>query len=205
MEHPHVVKSVELSADSTRLFTACDDKQLRLYDLSKPASPLLTAKLPAAPRSILWTPDEKSLHVAAGTSVHTVDAATGSIVATVDVGGEVRDMDWAAGGTALAVAAGSTASILDASTLKATVSHVLPYGVESISLNPTDPGVFVTGSSDDVWIRTHAAADGKELSCLKGHHGPVHVVRFTASGSHYVTGSDDATIRMWPWGGPASA
>lgn len=35
-----------------------------------------------------------------------------------------------------------------------------------------------------MWVRVHDFASGAELECNKGHHGPVHTVRFGPTGTH---------------------
>lgn len=48
------------------------------------------------------------------------------------------------------------------------------------------------------WVRLFNYDTGEELDCNKGHHGPVHAVRFAPTYEMYASGSEDGTIRMWP-------
>jgi serine-threonine kinase receptor-associated protein len=47
---------------------------------------------------------------------------------------------------------------------------------------------FVTGRTDDPWVRVHAL-DGTEKEILKGHHGPVHCLEFSPDGEMFASGS----------------
>jgi serine-threonine kinase receptor-associated protein len=50
-----------------------------------------------------------------------------------------------------------------------------------------------------MWVHVHdmSGTDAKELDVGKGHHGPVHSVRFAPDGESYSSGSEDGTIRIW--------
>lgn len=65
--------------------------------------------------------------------------------------------------------------------------------VNSASLAP-DAQTFVVGGND-FWARVYTfkssatdPAGGKELEVLKGHHGPVHCIRFAPDGQAFASG-----------------
>ncbi|KAJ7110837.1 hypothetical protein O6H91_Y570000 [Diphasiastrum complanatum] len=74
-------------------------------------------------------------------------------------------------------------------------SYSMPESIESASLYPTQ-GKFIAGGAD-MWVRLFDFYTGEEIECNKGHHGPVHCVRFSPGGESYASGSEDGTIRIW--------
>jgi len=134
-----------------------------------------------------------------------------TLVQTLAVNAEVRDMKLshlADGRIVLTVAAGDTVSFFDLSPDPSTTmstplyklikSHKVPIHFREeggASLHPSGTK-FVAGGSD-LWVRVFDINSGKELECLKGHHGPVRCVRYAPDGKTYATGSEDGTIRLW--------
>ncbi|GKV35624.1 hypothetical protein SLEP1_g43871 [Rubroshorea leprosula] len=75
----------------------------------------------------------------------------------------------------------------------------MPCSVESASLEPKFGNKFIAGG-EDMWVRVFEFHTGEEIGCNKGHHGPVHCVRFSPGGESYASGSEDGTVRIWQTG-----
>ena len=55
---------------------------------------------------------------------------------------------------------------------------------------------FVAGGHD-LTVRIFEFDTGKEVDCLRGHHGPVRCIRHNYNGTKFASGSEDGTIRIW--------
>lgn len=96
----------------------------------------------------------------------------------------------------LVVAAGSSAYLIEAPSGKLINKVDLDYEVSALAIN-ADKTQFLSGCSDDTWVRLHDFETGELLDTYKGHHGPVHSIAYSPDGCVCATGSEDGTIRLW--------
>lgn len=76
------------------------------------------------------------------------------------------------------------------------------YSVEAAAYAP-DRGKLVAGGSD-MWVHVYDETDS-EVEAGRGHHGPVHGVRFAPGHATFASGSEDGTLRIWQTEPPAAA
>ncbi|KAK0572208.1 hypothetical protein LWI29_027870 [Acer saccharum] len=93
----------------------------------------------------------------------------------------------------------STVKFWDANHFGLVKSYNMPCTVESASLEPKYGNKFIAGG-EDMWVHVFDFHTGDEIACNKGHHGPVHCLRFSPGGESYASGSEDGTIRIWQTG-----
>lgn len=99
-------------------------------------------------------------------------------------------------GRHLTTAEGSVVRMWDAASLTQLKSHRVQSGNAESASYCASKGLFVVGGAD-MWVRLCSYETGQELECNKGHHGPVHAVRFSPTYDSYASGSEDGTIRIW--------
>ena len=95
----------------------------------------------------------------------------------------------------MTTAEGKTVRFFDLASLRQLKEVSLPQAVETASYNPLKKK-FVT-AGEDMWVHLYDYDTGQELDVNKGHHGPVHAVRFAPTYDSYASGSEDGTIRIW--------
>ncbi|KVH93018.1 WD40 repeat-containing protein [Cynara cardunculus var. scolymus] len=123
------------------------------------------------------------------------DVRTGKIVRTLETKSPVTSAEVSKDGRYITTTDGSTVKFWDANHFGLVKSYDMPCNMESASLEPKFGNKFIAGG-EDMWVRLFDFSTG----CNKGHHGPVHCVRFSPEGDSYVSGSEDGTIRIWQTG-----
>ena len=218
--HKHIVKCCDFSPDSTKLATGGHEGLLRIYDLEqqqnqkKPVKPL-EIPVDAASKIMIgklnWLSDTLLLTGCGDgvirfwdlKAVTAQNAASVKPVQTLETdGSEIRDMEITTlpdgKQKILTVAAGEKVYFFDLATARLLHSYKMPIHFRDeggVSLHPSGTK-FISGGSD-LWVRVFDFATGKELECLKGHHGPIRCLRYSPDGTLYASGSEDGTIRLW--------
>ncbi|CAO2822747.1 unnamed protein product [Amaranthus hypochondriacus] len=201
-DHKHIVRSCAYSENTHFLLTGGMEKILRIYDLNRPdAPPREVDKAPGSVRTAAWLHSDQTI-LSSCTDIGGVrlwDVRTGEIVRTLETKSPVTCTEVSQDGRYITTCDGSSVKFWDANYFGLVKSHDMPCLVESASLEPKYGNKFVAGG-EDMWVRLFDFHTGEEIACNKGHHGPVHCVRFSPGGESYASGSEDGTIRIWQTG-----
>lgn len=200
--HKHIVRTAafERGVTAARLLTGGAEKLLRIFDLNRPELP--PQELPMAHdkiRCAAWAHDNSVLLVSYldKPNIDIWDVRTGTgVVKTLESKGIVTSIEVTDGGRWVVTADGTSVTFRDGASLNVIKEHVVSdYEVETATFCP-ERERFVVGGTD-MWVHLHDFNTGEELESGRGHHGPVHCVRFAPGGGTYASGSEDGTIRIW--------
>eukprot|EP00250_Pteridium_aquilinum_P006740 c16592_g1_i1 orf=2-1060(-) len=197
-EHKHIVRTCAFSESTTFLLTGGSEKILRIFDLARPdAPPTEVEGSPGVIRTAVWLHSDQSLLSSSSDTggVRVWDVRTQTIVRNLETKSPCTSVEVSRDGRYITTADGNSVKFWDANHFGLVKSYDLSRPVESASLEPFK-GKFITGG-DDMWVRIFDFHTGDEIECNKGHHGPVHCVRFSPGGESYASGSEDGTIRIW--------
>mmetsp|Transcript_17363 Transcript_17363/g.43253 ORF Transcript_17363/g.43253 Transcript_17363/m.43253 type:complete len:308 (-) Transcript_17363:81-1004(-) len=198
LEHKRIVKGCAFSSESKNIVTGGFDKVVRIFDMDNlDADPSEFVGADGNIRCVRFLPGNEL--IVAGSSdgkVRMWDRRSGEVVNTADIGASVNAIELSYDGTTLCVCGGKNVAILNSADLSLVQSFQLSIEVEAVSLHPSKE-TFVAGGSTDFWVRTFNASTGEETECLRGHHGPIHCLKYSPDGHTFASGSGDATIRIW--------
>jgi serine-threonine kinase receptor-associated protein len=198
-EHKHIVRTCAFSESTTHLLTGGAEKILRIFDLNRPdAPPTILEGSPGTPiRAAVWHHSDQTILSSSNDmgGVRIWDVRTKAIVRTLDTKSSCTSVEVSRDSNYITTADGNTVKFWDANHFGLVKSYTMPRPVESASLFPSR-SKFIAGG-DDMWVRLFDFTTGDEIECNKGHHGPVHCVRFSPGGESYASGSEDGTIRIW--------
>ena len=201
-EHKHIARACAFSEDTHLLLTGGVEKILRIYDMNRPdAPPREVDKSPGSVRTVAWLHSDQTI-LSSCTDMGGVrlwDVRSGKIVQTLETKSSVTSAEVSQDGRYITTADGSTVKFWDANYYGLVKSYDMPCTIESVSLEPKYGNKFVAGG-EDMWVHVFDFHTGNEIACNKGHHGPVHCVRFSPGGESYASGSEDGTIRIWQTG-----
>lgn len=195
--HKHIVKSVQLSQDGTKLLTGSFEKILRLYDLGKPETePDVFSGHNSSIKNALFTEDHKKIiSIADDKTLRLWDVQNKSEIRKLELASVVNDIELSTDATVLSIAFGNKVAFVDPYKFEIIKQFELASSINTVSLHPSK-NVFVCGG-DDFKIYKCDYSSGLELESFKGHFGSVHCVRYSPDGELYASGSEDGTLRLW--------
>lgn len=195
--HKRIVKAVDISKTSRQILTGGQDKLLRIWDVERGLCSTTLEGHQDTVRQVLWMKNNEHLVLSGGADqvVRMWDARSGMQVSTAFAKASVASLELSKDNKYLTSAAGKEVTFWDAATLVPFKMFTMNVELNSASLHPNNTK-FVAGGVD-FYVHVYDFATGEELDVHKGHHGPVHCVRFSPDGETFASGSEDGTVRIW--------
>ena len=184
-EHTATIKSIVWASDSHNvLISAADDRKLRWWDI-RCQSPVgqYTVDGPIGSCEL-----NRPVDASPDASTNGDDANSPAVRGSSGAGSS---------GAVLSVAAGKSVYFFDGRQPSALLKQVnLGTETASVALH-TGLNRFITGSTENTWVKVWDYDTEAELEMGKGHHGPIWSLCFSPDGKLYATGSEDGTVKLW--------
>lgn len=201
LEHQHIVRAVDLSPSGARAATGGRRRTLRVAAIDRDEFSVSwmcpDAHEDSIRRVLFAGPSDSSLLLSAGgKSVRLWDvrqAADAGAVRELKCSASVNDISLT--GTSLLVSHGESVLFSDAESLAAGREFAYPFAVHSAALHPSGERFLAGGANFAAMVCD--AKTGDALEVHKGHHGPVHCIRYAPDLATYASSSEDGTIRLW--------
>jgi WD40 repeat protein len=195
--HEDWATAVAFSPEGGLLATGGRDESIKLWDVAEQRELRSLDGQTGMVSSLAFSADGKTLGSASRDGTTRLwSVETGDLARELPVqSGGVSSMAYSPDGTVLAMGAGETVFLRDASSgdvLKTFTGVSAPLG--SIAFSP-DGRLLGAGTYSPVLLWD--LATGQQLPSLKGHTGTVTSIAFSPDGSLLVSGSVDKSIRLW--------
>mmetsp|Transcript_17696 Transcript_17696/g.36723 ORF Transcript_17696/g.36723 Transcript_17696/m.36723 type:complete len:269 (-) Transcript_17696:792-1598(-) len=195
----HICKSVSFSASGKKLAVSGLMAEVSVFD-TEGSSVVPLQSFESGKGGLKFTKyigSREDILIGAHQSMLKVwDCRTGHEERAMETNGTIISGEMSGEGNLLSIVSGETAQFWDLESLSLMKILPVPASTESVSLHPNHKN-FVSGGRD-LAVRICDYETGAELECLRGHHGPIWVVRYAPGGDSFSSGSDDGTIRIWP-------
>lgn len=199
VKHGHIVRSADLVVASGsrtgRLVTGGQDKLVKVWSFPS-GEKELEWDMGSPVRSTIWISSTLLVVASLDGTISWWDVSSSSPTKLKELKVEMPFMQLEKKGNVLLIAAANSAYVLDSASGEITRQINLDYKISAFALN-RDGTQFLTGTSEDTWVRLHDYASTDLLDTYKGHHGPVHSIAYSPDGAIAATGSEDGTIRLW--------
>ncbi|KAJ9523158.1 WD40-repeat-containing domain protein [Haematococcus lacustris] len=198
-QHNHIVRTTAFAQTSSKLATGGMEKMVRIYDLDKTdQAPELYPAQASGLRCMAWLNNDNLLlcSFTDKNGMTAFDTRSKQVVRTIETDAPIQSIEVSFDQQHLTTAEGKIVRFFDAATLQQVKQHKLPRANAESASYCAEKGIFVAGG-EDMWVRVFNYETGQELECNKGHHGPVHAIRFAPTYDTFASGSEDGTIRIW--------